>query len=63
MVVGKQELNDWFERVSDQKFHCTTPENVDLKSVNSLPLLEVVDCGDPSAIYRYDIKVLGQRQL
>ena len=53
-VVNKKELNDWMERVSDQKFHCAPSNNVE---VNGLHILKIVECSDPLAVYRYDVKV------
>ena len=53
-VVNKKELYDWIERVSDQKFQCAPSNNVE---ANGLQILKIVECSDPLAIYRYDVKV------
>ena len=53
-VTNKEELYNWFERVSDQKFQCAPSNNVE---ANGLQILKIVECSDPLAIYRYDVKV------
>lgn len=51
------ELVEWQTRVQDANIDCSPP-NDDLEKVaNSEPVLKVVDCSDPNALYRYDFKV------
>ena len=56
-AVNQKELQNWHWNVTSKKFNCPAPEEIDLKVIDSSPLLKIVDCGDPLAIYRYEFKV------
>ena len=57
-AVTKEELEIWRENVQDHNYKCPVPE------INEVPkdipkILEVVDCDDQGALFRYDYKVNG----
>ena len=56
-AVNQKELQNWHSYVTDKEVNCPAPEEIDLKVIDSSPLLKIVDCGDPLAIYRYEFKV------
>ena len=49
------QLKNWFNQIKSSKYDCKPPEIIDVK--NQEPLIEVVGCDDPKAIYQYDYKV------
>ena len=52
-----KELHTWYQKITDQKFNCPAPVESELEPGNDgQPILKVVDCDDPSAIYRYDYR-------
>ena len=59
VVANKnKDFHAWYEKITDQKFNCPAPIESELDPGNDgQPILKVVDCDDPSAIYRYDYKV------
>ena len=53
-----KKLRDWHRKISDQNYNCQFSNRTDLELIDhGLQLLQVVDCDDPLAIYRYDFKV------
>ena len=51
-----KKLRDWHRKISDQNYNCQFSDRTDLE-LHGLQVLQVVDCDDPLAIYRYDFKV------
>ena len=53
-----RKLRDWHRKISDQNCNChfSGDNNLELIDLGS-KILQVVDCDDPLAIYRYDFKV------
>ena len=49
------QLKNWFNQIKSSKYDCKPPEIINVK--NQEPLIEVVGCDDPKAIYQYDYKV------
>ena len=51
-------LRDWHRKISDKNSNCQFSDRTDLELMDhGLQVLQVVDCDDPLAIYRYDFKV------
>ena len=55
--IDNQNLHDWHAKICDQKFSCPAPKESLLNLNATRALLKVVDCDEPSAIFRYDLKV------
>ena len=49
-------LRDWFNKVKSPSFNCPRSKFL-IEESKSLPLVEIVDCAKPGAIYEYDFKV------
>ena len=56
-AINIQGLNDWHAKISDQNFSCPAPKESLSKMEKSQPLFKVVDCEEPSSLYKYDFKV------
>ena len=56
-ATHKKEFQLWYIKVVDQKFHCPAPEKPQLNPSKGQMLLEIVNCQDQMALYRYDFKV------
>ena len=55
---GKNTLKNWFDQVKLPSFTCPIIQNeIGMKNDVILPLVKVVDCTEPGAIYQYDYKV------
>ena len=54
LAVNQTKLQEVLKK---SKINCHSPKDKDLKLINSSPLLKIVDCSDPFAIYSYDFKV------
>ena len=55
---GKNTLKNWFAQVKLPSFTCPPIENeIGMKNDEILPLVKVVYCTEPDAIYQYDYKV------
>ena len=59
LAVDFDEFSKWQDNIKDIHFQC--PVEVDEKPAGS-PLLEVVDCADENAVYRYDYKLAGGKK-
>ena len=55
--IDNQDLHDWHAKICDQNFSCPAPKDFLLNLNATRALLKVVDCDEPSAIFRYDFKV------
>ena len=53
----RQKFQDWYTKVSDQNFLCPIPAEREVLQEQGPILLEIVNCEDPNAIYRYNFKV------
>ena len=56
-AVNKEELRVWHTKITDPKFKCPPSNKSENNSFQGPPLLKIVDCNEPSAIYRYNYKV------
>ena len=57
MAIDMETLRKWHNEVTNIKYNCPAPREIE-NSLEKTPfLLEVVDCNQPLAIYRYDFKV------
>ena len=55
---GKSGIQNWFNKVKLPSFTCPIIQNeIGMKNDVILPLVKVVDCTEPDAIYQYDYKV------
>ena len=62
-AIDNQDLHAWHAKIRDKKFSCPAPKESLLDLNTTGTLFQVVDCDDPSAIFRYDFKVsLHNRQ-
>ena len=57
-AVNQKDLQNWYTKIADQSFNCPAPKETDLKLLDSSQLLNIVDCEDSKAVYRYEFKVL-----
>ena len=55
--INIEEFRSWHKLVTDDKYKCPAPEIDEIPSENSPLVFQVVDCNEPSAIFRYDYKV------
>ena len=56
---GKNTLKNWFDQVKLPSFTCPPIKNeIGMKNGVIPPLVKVVDCTEPGAIYQYDYKVI-----
>ena len=53
----QNELKDWFNQVKSPSFTCPQMECLVVKDEKTIPLVKVIDCAAPGAIYEYDFKV------
>ena len=53
----QNELKDWFDQVKSPSFTCPQMECLVVKDEKTTPLVKVIDCATPGAIYEYDFKV------
>ena len=53
----QNDLKDWFNQVKSPSFTCPQPECLAVNDENTIPLVKVIDCMAPGAIYEYDFKV------
>ena len=57
---GKNTLKNWFDQVKLPSFTCPPIKNeISMKNDVIPPLVKVVDCTEPSAIYQYDYEVMN----
>ena len=57
-TIDVKKLRDWHRKISDQNYNCQLSGNTNLELIDlGSKILQVVDCDDPLAIYRYDFKV------
>ena len=57
---GKNTLKSWFDQVKLPSFTCPPIKNeISIKNDVIPPLVKVVDCTEPSAIYQYDYEVIN----
>ena len=60
-TIGKNTLKNWFNQVKLPSFSCPhikNNENFGMQN-DATPLVQVVDCSEPDAIYQYDYKVIN----
>ena len=62
-IKSKNNLNEWLKKVSSPIFNCNYTESIDEKTISDIPLVEVVKCSEPGAIYQYDYKVKKSESL
>ena len=55
---GKSTIQNWFNKVKLPSFTCPTSKNEIAMKNDITPLVKVVDCTEPGAIYQYDYKVI-----
>ena len=60
--VGKNTLKNWFDQVKSPTFICPSIKNESIGNIRKdkipPPLVKVVDCAKPGAIYQYDYRVI-----
>ena len=58
-TVGKNTIKNWFDQVKLPSFTCPHIKNENFRMQNdTTPLVQVIDCTEPNAIYQYDYKVI-----
>ena len=57
IAIDIQTLRKWHNEVTNMKYNCPAPKEIENSLEKTPLLLEVVDCNQPLAIYRYDFKV------
>ena len=62
LAIDKETLQDWHIKVTNPEYKCPglNNENQFLNQVENIDgslILKVVNCNEPSAIFRYDYKV------
>ena len=57
-AISIETLQKWHNEVTNMKYNCPAPREIENSFEKTPLLLEVVDCNQPFAIYRYDFKVL-----
>ena len=58
----KNTLKNWFDQVKSPTFTCPLIKNEEIGNMKTdkiPPLVKVVDCTEPGAIYQYDYKVIS----
>ena len=55
--IDDKDLHNWHAKIIDQKFSCPVPKESYSNLSATQALFKVVDCDEPSALYRYDFKV------
>ena len=58
VAIDIETLRKWHNEVTNMKYNCPAPREIENSLEKTPLLLEVVDCNQPFAIYRYDFKVL-----
>ena len=56
-AISIETLQKWHNEVTNMKYNCPAPREIENSFEKTPLLLEVVDCNQPLAIYRYDFKV------
>ena len=56
-AISIETLQKWHNEVTNMKYNCPAPREIEDSFEKTPLLLEVVDCNQPLAIYRYDFKV------
>lgn len=61
--IDDKDLHNWHAKIIDQKFSCPAPKEYLSNLSATQALFKVVDCDEPSALYRYDFKVSSLKTL